>query len=80
MFHIRVAGSSQIPSLTGYEPKSAETKDIGTEAIEPQDLEKGIKSFIQDLSQTQKISKFSKESKDLIADLNSTEIFELCEN
>ena len=37
-------------------------------------------SFIQDLSQTQKIDKFSKESKDLITDLNNTEIFELCEN
>ena len=37
-------------------------------------------SFIQDLSQTQKIKKFSKESQDLIANLNNTEIFELCEN
>ena len=37
------------------------------------------KSFIQDLSKTQKI-KFSKESQDLIADLNNTEIFELCKN
>ena len=37
-------------------------------------------SFLQDLSQTQKINKFSKESKDLIADMNNTEIFELCEN
>ena len=38
------------------------------------------KSFIQDLSQTEKINKFSKESQDLIADMNNTEIFELCEN
>ena len=37
-------------------------------------------SFLQDLSQTQKINKFSKESQDLIADVNKTEIFELCEN
>ena len=37
-------------------------------------------SFLQDLSQTQKINKFSKESQDLIADMNNTEIFELCEN
>ena len=36
-------------------------------------------SFLQDLSQTQKINKFSKESQDLIADFNNTEIFELCE-
>ena len=37
-------------------------------------------SFLQDLSQTQKINKFSKESQDLLADMNHTEIFELCEN
>ena len=36
-------------------------------------------SFLQDLSQTQKINKFSEKSQDLIADLNNTEIFELCE-
>ena len=37
-------------------------------------------SFLQDLSQTQKVNKFSKESKDLLADMNNTEIFEHCEN
>ena len=37
-------------------------------------------SFIQDLSLPQKINKFSKESQDVIADLNNTEIFELCEH
>ena len=37
-------------------------------------------SFIQDLRLTEKINKFSKESKDLIADMNNTEIFEFCEN
>ena len=37
-------------------------------------------SFLEDLSQTQKINKFRKESQYLIADLNNTEIFELCEN
>ena len=31
--------STQIPSLTGYEPKSVEIKAIDTEAIEPEDLE-----------------------------------------
>ena len=33
------AGSTQIPSLTSYEPKSVEIKAIETEAIEPEDLE-----------------------------------------
>ena len=32
------------------------------------------------MSQTQKINTFSKKSQELIADLNNTEIFELCEN
>ena len=32
------------------------------------------------MNQTQKINKFGKESKDLLADMNNTEIFELCEN
>ena len=36
--------------------------------------------FIQDLRQTEKINKFSKESQDLIAKTFNTEIFELCEN
>ena len=32
-------GSTQIPSLTGYDPKSVEINAIDTEAIEPEDLE-----------------------------------------
>ena len=48
--------------------------------IEKFENHKHKKPFLQDLSQTQKINKFSKESQDLIADLNNTEIFELCEN
>ena len=32
-------GSTQIPSLTGYEPQPVEIKAIDTEAIEPEDLE-----------------------------------------
>ena len=32
-------GSTQIPSLTGYEPRSVEIKAIETEAIEPEDLD-----------------------------------------
>ena len=35
-------GSTQIPSLTGYEPKSLETKVIETEAIESEDPEPRI--------------------------------------
>ena len=32
-------GSTQVPSPTGYEPKSVEIKAFDTEAIEPEDLE-----------------------------------------
>ena len=32
-------GSTQIPFLTGYEPKSVENKAFDTEAIEPEDLD-----------------------------------------
>ena len=32
-------GSTQIPSLTGYEPGSVEFEGVGAEAIEPEDLE-----------------------------------------
>ena len=35
----RIGGSTQIPSITSYEPKSVETKAIEMEAIEPEDLE-----------------------------------------
>ena len=48
--------------------------------IEKFENHKHKESFIQDLSQTQKINKFSKESQELIADMNNTEIFELCDN
>ena len=36
-------------------------------------------SFLQDFKQTKEINKFSKESQDLIADMNNKGIFELCE-
>ena len=48
--------------------------------IEKFENHKHKESFIQDLRQTEKINKFSKESQDLIADMNNTEIFELCES
>ena len=48
--------------------------------IENFENHKHKESFIQDLSQTQKINKFSKQSQDLIADLNNAELFQLCEN
>ena len=48
-----------------------QSQKVDREVREPQ-----ASRIIQDLSQTQKINKFSKVSQDLIADLNNTEIFE----
>ena len=53
-----------------------QSQEVDREVREPQTL----RIILQDLSQTQKINKFSKESQDLITDMNNTEIFELCEN
>ena len=36
--------------------------------------------FFKDMNQKQQINKFSEESQQLLVDMNSTEIFELCEN
>ena len=53
-------GSTQIPSLTGYEPKSVEFKDLETEVIEPEDLEPrrielGQESWDRSVSNTEEI-------------------------
>ena len=37
-------------------------------------------SFLQDFKQTKESNEFSKKSQELIADMNNTGIFELCEN
>ena len=66
--------------VSAVEPQNT-TREIKVKRlIEKFENHKHKESFIQDLSQTQKINKFSRESQDVIADLNNTEIFELCEN
>ena len=66
--------------LSAVEPQNTIRENKVKRLIEKLENHKHKESFIQDLSQKQKINKFSKESQDLIADLNNTEIFELCEN
>ena len=66
--------------LSAVEPLNTIRENKVKRLIEKFQNHKHKESFIQDLSQTQKINKFSKESQDLIADLKNTEIFELCEN
>ena len=66
--------------LSAVEHQNTTRENKVKKLIEKFENHKHKESFIQDLSQTQKIKKFSKESQDLLADLNNTEIFELCEN
>ena len=66
--------------LSAVEPQNTTRENKVKRLIEKFENHKHKESFIQDLSQAQKTNKFSKESQDLIADLNNTEIFKLCEN
>ena len=66
--------------LSAVEPQNTIRENKVKRLIEKFENHKQKESYLQDFSQTQKINKFSKESLDLIADLNNTEIFELSEN
>ena len=66
--------------LSTFEQQNTNRKDKVKNLIENFENHQHKESFLQDLSQTQKINKFSKESQDLIIDMNNTEIFELCKN
>ena len=65
--------------LSAVEQQNTARENKVKRLIEKFENHKNKESFIQDLRQTEKI-KFSKESQELIADMNNTEIFELCEN
>ena len=66
--------------LSAVEPQNTTRENKVKRLIEQFENHKHKKSLIQDMRQTDKINKFSQESQDLIADMNNTEIFELCEN
>ena len=68
----RIAG---VP-LSAVEPQNTIRENKVKRLIEKFENHKNKNSLIQDLIQTEKINKFSKESQDLI----DIEIFELCEN
>ena len=65
--------------LSAVEARNAIRENKVKRVIEKLENHKRKDSLIQDLSQTKKINKFTKESQHLIAHMNSTEIFELCE-
>ena len=66
--------------LSAVEQQNTTRKNKVKRLIEKFENHMHKESFIQDLRLTEKINKFSKESQDLIADMNNNEIFELCEN
>ena len=66
--------------LSAVEQQDTTRENKVKKLIEKFENHKHKESFLQDLSQTQKINKFCRESQDLIADLSNTEIFELCPN
>ena len=65
--------------LSTVEQQDTTRDNKAKKLIEKFENHQHMESFLQDLSQTQKINKFSGQSKELIADMNNTEIFELCE-
>ena len=67
--------------IPGMPPSAVEQQDKNRKDKVKKLIEKfeNQDSFLQDLKQTKEINKFSEKSQELIADMNNTEIFELCE-
>ena len=65
--------------LSAVEQQDTHRKDKVKKLIEQFENHPNKESFIQDFKQTKEINEFRKESQDLIADMNNTEVFELCE-
>ena len=65
--------------IPGVPLSAVEQQDKVKQMIEKLENHPNKESLIQDFKQTKGINEFSKESQDLIADMNNTEIFELCE-
>ena len=65
--------------LSAIEQQDTHRKDEVKKLIETFENHPNKESFLQDFKQTKEIDEFSKKSQDLIADMNNTEIFELCE-
>ena len=65
---------------SAVEQQDTHRKDKVKKLIEKYENHPHKESFIQDLNQKKKeINEFSQESQDLLADMNNSEIFELCE-
>ena len=65
--------------LSAAEQQDTDRKDKVKRLIQQFESHPNKESFLLDLNKTEKINKFSAKSQELIADMNNTEIFELCE-
>ena len=67
-------------SLSTVQEQDEQKRQAVAKLIEKFESHKYKEQFLQDMSQTQKINRFSEASQRLLKDMNQTEIFELCEN
>ena len=65
--------------LSAVEQQNTHREDKVKKLIEMFENHPNKESFLQDFKQTKEINEFSEKSQDLIADINNTKIFELCE-
>ena len=65
--------------LSAVQQQDTNRKDKVKKLIEKFENHPNKESFLQDFKQTKEINKFSEKSQELIADMNNTEIVELCE-
>ena len=65
--------------LSAVEQQDTHREDKVKKLIEKFENHPNKESFLQDSKQMKEINEFSKKSQDLIADMNNTQISELCE-
>ena len=67
-------------SVNGSRSRMNENDKTVAKLIEKFESHKYKEQFLQDMSETHKINRFSEASQRLLRDMNGTEIFKLCEN
>ena len=67
-------------SLLTVQEQDEQRQPTVAKLIEKFESHKYKEQFLEDMSQTQKINRFSEAWQRLLKDINQTEIFELCEN
>ena len=67
-------------SLSTVQQQDEQRQHTVAKLIEKFESHQHKEQFLKDMSQTQKINRFSEASQNLLQDMDQTEIFELCEN